>query len=317
MQGNFRRRTVESLIDKKEKFVIDGSMSTLLERMGADIKDPLWTAKVLLERPLLVKQVHLNYFRAGADCGITCSYQATIPGFINKGLTKEQAEDVIRRSVALFLEVRQQWWDEEGAKQGREWPLCLASCGPYGAYLCDGSEYRGHYGISEKELYDFHVSRAQLLWESGADMLLFETQPSLEETLIEADIASELEAPCWISYSCCDGEHTCEGQDIAECARLLAKKPSVRVIGVNCTAPQYIEPLILRLKGACDLPIAVYPNSGKVYDPESKTWVGNGDPQVFGKNAKRWYEIGAAAVGGCCTTGPEHIHAVRGALSSI
>ena len=65
--------------------VIDGSMATALEGLGCDLNNSLWTAKALERQPELVKQVHLDYFRAGADCGITCSYQATIPGLKKNG----------------------------------------------------------------------------------------------------------------------------------------------------------------------------------------------------------------------------------------
>ena len=76
-------------------------------------------------------------------------------------------------------------------------PLCLGACGPYGAYLADGSEYRGHYDVSDETWIDFHTKRAQLLWESGADLLLFETEPSLHEALIEAEIAETMKADYW------------------------------------------------------------------------------------------------------------------------
>ena len=312
-----KRATAAQLIDERGRFVIDGSMSSLLERYGADLNDPLWTAKVLLEQPELVKRVHTAYFRAGADCGITCSYQATIAGLMKKGLTEAQSEEVIKNSVEIFLQAREEWWEEEGKSAHRAWPLCLGACGPYGAYLADGSEYRGNYGIGAEELRGFHFRRAQLLWEAGADMLLFETQPSLGETLVETDIAAELGAPCWVSYSCKDEAHTCEGQDIADCARAMAQRPCVKVIGVNCTAPHLIEPLITRIKSACGLPIAVYPNSGKTYDPLTKTWTGKGDAAGFGESAVRWFGAGASAVGGCCTTSDEHIRAVCGALDAM
>ena len=95
------------------------------------------------------------------------------------GYTKEQAEELIAKSVEIFLEAREEWWQEEGEKAGHTWPLCLASVGPYGAYLADGSEYRGHYEVSEETLYEFHKHRMELLWEAGADLLL-ETLDALE-----------------------------------------------------------------------------------------------------------------------------------------
>ena len=304
--------TIEQVLKQCGILVIDGSMSTALERLGADLNDSLWTARVLAEQPELIERVHLDYFRAGADCGITCSYQATIPGFLARGYTTAEAEELIRRSVRLFLKARDKWWAEEGKGEGRCYPLCLAGVGPYGAYLADGSEFRGRYGTDRQTLYDFHRRRMELLWKEGPDLLLIETQPSLEEALIEAEIAESLGADYWISFSCRDGKHICEGTPIRECARVLCDgtHPRLRMIGVNCTDPAWIVSLIRELKASADLPVGVYPNSGQVYDPIAKTWSGAGGEADFGNYALRYMAAGADAVGGCCTTTAEHIRLV-------
>lgn len=147
---------------KKQICVIDGSMGTALEHLGANLNNSLWTARVLLDQPELVKKVHLDYFHAGADAGITCSYQATIPGLMANGLSEKEAEDLIVRSVKVFQEARNEWWEKEGKAADRAYPMCLAGIGPYGAYLADGSEYKGHYGIPDAALHDFHQRRAEL-----------------------------------------------------------------------------------------------------------------------------------------------------------
>ena len=81
MMKNF----IENIIKENKIMVIDGSMSTPLENRGVSLNSKLWTAKILAEQPELIKQVHKNYFKAGADCGITCSYQASIPGLMENG----------------------------------------------------------------------------------------------------------------------------------------------------------------------------------------------------------------------------------------
>ena len=305
------KASLQSILDTCGIMVIDGSMSTALENMGLDLNHRLWTAKALAENPELVKQVHINYFRAGADCGITCSYQASIPGLMSCGYTEEESEALIRRSVELFLAARNEWWEKEGLTAGRVWPLCLAGMGPYGAYLADGSEYTGAYQVSDEELTAFHARRAGLLWDAGADILLFETQPSLHEALLEARIAEEMGADYWISFSCRDGKHNGKGEPIAECAAALSQDhPHLKMIGVNCTRPEYIESLIHCLRSSTALPIAVYPNSGEVYDPVTKTWTHAGGELDFGTYALRYMAAGASAVGGCCTTVEKHIRQV-------
>jgi homocysteine S-methyltransferase len=308
------KASLQNILDTCGIMVIDGSMSTALENMGLDLNHRLWTAKALAENPELVKQVHINYFRAGADCGITCSYQASIPGLMSCGYSAEEAEELIRRSVRLFLDARDEWWEMEGRAAGRAWPLCLAGMGPYGAYLADGSEYTGAYQVSDDELIAFHTRRAKLLLDAGADILLFETQPSLHEALLEARIAEELCADYWISFSCRDGQHNGRGEAIAECAAALSlDHPHLQMIGVNCVKPEHVESLIRCLKSSTTLPIAVYPNSGEVYDPVTKTWTHAGGDLDFGTYALRYMAAGVNAVGGCCTTVETHIRQVADA----
>lgn len=113
------RHTLEETLHNTGIMVIDGAMSTALEALGCNLADSLWSAKILAEAPEKIKQAHSDYFKAGADCGITASYQATIPGFMAKGATREEAEGFIRRAVELFKEARSEWWEEEGRESGR------------------------------------------------------------------------------------------------------------------------------------------------------------------------------------------------------
>ena len=307
------KASLDEILTRNKIMVIDGSMSTALENLGAEHKNDLWTAQTLVDNPDLIKKVHINYFRAGADCGITCSYQATIPGLVKHGFTESQAEEIITRSVKIFQEAREQWWNNEGKAAGRVYPLCLGSVGPYGAYLADGSEYTGNYKIDDKNLRKFHRRRIELLNEAGSDLLLFETQPSLKEVLIEASIAEELGANYWISFSCADGKKINDGTKILDCARELSDKnlyPHLKMLGVNCTKPEYIVSLIRELKQVTDLPIGVYPNSGEIYDPNTKTWTHSENAKDFGAYALSYMEAGASAVGGCCTTVEKHIEQV-------
>ena len=294
------------------RLVIDGSMSTALEHLGCRFKDKLWTARALAERPEAVKEVHLQYLRAGADCHITCSYQATIPGLLENGFSQAEAEEIIRRSVRVFHEARDEWWTREGGKEsGRVYPIGLAGIGPYGAYLSDGSEYVGRYGADDKTLRDFHKSRVRLLLEEKPDYLLFETMPSFREVLIATELAEESGAEYWGSFSCLDGKHICEGDDIRQCAETLSKeRPRLKAIGVNCVKPQFVESLICELKAGCDLPVVVYPNSGETWEPVKKIWYGGAEKVSFGDWARRYYAAGASAVGGCCTTVDSHIRQV-------
>ena len=127
---DYMKNTFDNVMNKVKTMIVDGAMATELETMGCDLNDELWSAKVLAEQPELIKKVHLSYFKAGADCGITASYQATIPGYMKKGYSEEDAEKLIALSVKLLQEAREEWWSTEGKNSGRVYPLIAAAIGP-------------------------------------------------------------------------------------------------------------------------------------------------------------------------------------------
>jgi homocysteine S-methyltransferase len=302
---------IRSILDQYPALVIDGALATELERRGCDLKDELWSARILLEQPEIIKQVHLDYFKAGADCAITASYQATIEGFQKRGLSQTEAIALIQKSVSLAREARDEFWAEETNRAGRAKPFVAASVGPYGAFLADGSEYRGQYGLSQKELIDFHRPRMKALVESGADLLACETIPSLVEAQAIARLLAEFpNTSAWISFSARDEMHISEGQVFADCVQHLEGHPQVVALGINCTSPAYVPSLIREAGKKTEKPLLVYPNSGETYNAARNDW--NGDPalEVFGTHAREWYEAGARLIGGCCRTTPEDIRVI-------
>ena len=147
--------------------------------------------------------------------------------------------------------------------------------------------------------------------KAGADIILFETVPSLKEAKVEAEIAEEYGYDYWISFSCLSENIICEGTPIAECATTFAKGyPHLKMIGVNCTKPEYIIGLIHKIKENCDIPIGVYPNSGEEYDAVKKVWFGKQSALSFEQYAYNYMKSGASAVGGCCTTVAKHVEEV-------
>lgn len=277
--------------------VLDGGLATELERRGHDLRDPLWSARVLLEEPEAVSAVHRDYLEAGAECLSSASYQATVPALERRGLSHQRAADLIQSSVRLARAVA----DEK--------PPCLvaASLGPYGAYLADGSEFCGDYRVSDEELRDFHSERLDLLIEAEPDVLACETVPALREAEILARLIESRGFPAWISFSCRDRERTCHGEPIEECARLLDAVSSVVAVGVNCTAPEFIADLTARIASATVKPIVVYPNGGQTWDAVTRSWQGSADVDRFVELARGWRSAGAASIGGCCQTTHEHI----------
>ncbi|MBK8420068.1 homocysteine S-methyltransferase [Candidatus Villigracilis saccharophilus] len=303
---------IETILEKYPVAIVDGALATELERRGCDLNDALWSAKVLMEQPELIHQVHLDYFYAGADFAITASYQATVEGFARRGLNRDDALDLMKKSVQIAQTARDEFWSDENNRIDRARPLIAGSVGPYGAFLADGSEYRGDYGLTEQELIDFHRPRVEALIASGADLLACETIPCLIEAQALVKLLSEFPNTfAWFCFSAKDDEHISNGEKISDCAKWLNQIPQAAAIGINCTSPLYIPSLIREIKKNTDKPVLVYPNSGEIYDPISNTWHGETSCDAFGKQSKEWFENGAVIIGGCCRTTPDHIREVR------
>ena len=290
--------------------ILDGGLSNVLEELGCDLNHELWSAKLLIDQPELIIKAHLAYLRSGAQCIITSSYQASIKGFERIGLNRSDAIKLLIRSVELALEAKNIFLKES---RNNETIYVAASIGPYGAFLADGSEYRGNYLISDNELMEFHAEKINILESTDVDFLAFETIPSLLEVSVLSQLLISSAKPSWVSFSCKDEFHLNDGSKIIEAAKLLADNPKIFAIGVNCTSPKYISAIIDSLKQSLpEKKILVYPNSGEVYHVQSKSWLGVSDPFSFEKMAQEWREKGADIIGGCCRIGPEHIKRISG-----
>lgn len=295
--------------------LLDGGLSNQLESQGCNLSHKLWSAKMLVESPEEIVEAHLTYLKAGAHCITTSSYQATVPGFISSGFDDKTSESLIVKSVHLAEEAIEHY--SSLAKNNLR-PLIAASIGPYGAYLADGSEYHGNYGVTDKELKEFHQGRISLLDKTNADFFACETIPSFQEARILAELLKETNKSAWVSFSCKDEQHINDGTPIEECVEFLAKHSNVFALGVNCTAPKYISGLIKSIKKkSADKKIVVYPNSGEVFNADNKTWFGLSDPNSFVSMAKEWHSLGADILGGCCRIGPEHISSLHNAIKGL
>ncbi|WP_139492453.1 homocysteine S-methyltransferase [Brevibacillus dissolubilis] len=301
---------IDAILSEHSMMILDGALATELESHGCNLDDPLWSARVLLECPELIYQVHSDYFHAGADCAITASYQATIPGFAARGIQEEEAVDLIKQTVLIARRARDDFW-RQNTQTNRPKPLVVASVGPYGAYLADGSEYVGIYGVTDETLAQFHRPRMAALIEAGADLLAFETIPSLQEAKVLESLLREFPGTyAWLSFSLLDEKSISDGSKLAECARIFDGSEQIAAIGLNCAPITVVTGAIRELSGSTGKPILVYPNSGETYQPETKTWSGEQSCSHFDLKSKEWYDAGARLIGGCCRTAPRHIEEI-------
>ena len=295
--------------------VLDGGLSNQLEAQGADLRDTLWSARLLADDPARITTAHAAYYAAGAQVVITSSYQASFQGFATRGIDKAQAAQLLRRSVELAREAEVAAAEREardGASPRRRW--VAASVGPYGAILADGSEYRGRYGLSIADLEAFHALRFETLAGAIPDVLALETIPDTDEARALMNLVRGSGVPCWLSFSAV-GRKTRAGQPLTEAFALAADVDEVIAVGVNCCAPRDVRAAVEIASSVTGKPVVVYPNSGEAWDAKARAWR---EESTFDAGLVRsWIDAGARLIGGCCRVGPDAIRQVSSAVREV
>ncbi len=306
---------LEPFVGRRGAAVLDGGLATELEARGLELDDPLWSARALIVAPETIARVHRDYLEAGADVITTATYQATLPGLVARGLSEARARETLASGVTLARAERDRFWEARFAREAALRPLVAASIGSYGAFLADGSEYRGDYGLDRESLAVWHRSRLHVLEESGADLLAFETIPSLVEVEAIAALLAERDGlPAWISFQARDASRLADGSPIESAAAIAERSPRTIAVGVNCVAPTMVAALLTNLARATAKPLAAYPNRGDAWDATSRRWIDRPSEIDFAALAREWRTLGARLIGGCCRTRPEDIRTIVASL---
>ncbi|CAJ1038766.1 putative homocysteine S-methyltransferase [Leishmania braziliensis MHOM/BR/75/M2904] len=311
------------LADPKHVVMLDGGLGTELEARGCNLLDPLWSGEVLLKSPQKIQDVELAYLQAGARCLITASYQITPKSLMeHRLLTEEAAVAVIEESVRIAQVVRERYVKENPQAE----PVFVAgSVGPYGAYLADGSEYRGDYVRSAEEFKEFHRARIAALLRAGVDVLAIETQASAAEVHAIVALLQEEHPNCraWVSFTTSRTSPVKAISDDttwAEIIPFLEMSPQVVAVGVNCIPMAEASAVLAHLHTLTTMPLVVYTNSGESYNPATKTWhpiaMADGTTLSLAALAPEWASQGARIIGGCCRTRPSDIAGAAAALRS-
>ncbi|WP_316669837.1 homocysteine S-methyltransferase [uncultured Propionibacterium sp.] len=294
--------------------VLDGAMATELEARGVPMHESLWSAGAIDSAPDEISAVHTCYLEAGARVIETNTYQAAVLGPTDAGARPAQARGLIRDAAGLALLAVEDWADGHPGLRA----LVAGSIGPFGAHLCDGSEYTGAYELSPAEYRAFHAERIRSLDEGGVDVLAVETMPKLDEARAVVElIAAETGRPAWV---CFQVRHRpgppvlADGTSLEEAARWAQATGAVEAVGVNCVGPGSVAPALKALAAHTGKPLVCYPNSGEAWDGRARRWVPSGAPVDWASLVPGWLDLGARLIGGCCRTGPRDIARIAAAL---
>ncbi len=287
-----------SLIEKFTQSVLlfDGGMGTELYNRGVFINKCF--EELNLSNPSLVKQVHSDYKKAGADVLETNTFGA------NRYKLK---------SYQLFDKIYQ--INFEGARIAREIAgediYVAGAIGPLGARI----EPLGP--ISNEEAQQYFSEQIKPLLDGGVDLFILETFVYPEE-LQQAVLAVK---------SFCDLPIIAQMTIDEDGTSLTGAKPEVMIkeleqlgadaIGINCTVgPQIMLNWLEQVRKLTILPISLMPNAGKPKNIDGRN-IYLTSPEYLAEYTKHFIQSGANIVGGCCGTNPEHIKRMRAAINAI
>lgn len=294
--------------------ILDGGMSRELQRLGAQLKQPEWSALALIDAPDIVRQVHAEFIEAGADVVTTNSY-ALVPFHIGEERFRTEGASLISLSGKLAREAA----DASGRK------VTVAGSLPpiFGSY----------------EPQNFDPSRVQdylkVLVENLAphvDVWLGETLSLIAEGEAVREAVTETGKPFCVSFTLNDdaaqvngGEPQLRSGETVRAAAEWAAGSGAAALLFNCSKPEVMKAAVetaasvFKDKGV-SIEIGVYANAFEGEQGDSAANEGlhgtraDLTDDAYSRFACSWADAGATMIGGCCGIGAAHIHTVAGVL---
>jgi S-methylmethionine-dependent homocysteine/selenocysteine methylase len=283
--------------------VLDGAGGTELERRGYIDRRRLWSAGAIEDAPELVVRIHRDYIDAGAQVITTQTFTCCRRRFGKAG-AEALFEPLTRRGVALAIDARRE--------ANRPDVLIAGSLSPLEHCYRPELAPRGDDGYTE------HLESVRLLADAGADLLVVETMNTIDEARAALRAAKTTGLDVVVGLCCGRGGQLLSGERVRDAVRALDPlEPAAYAI--NCTPPALTTRALADLGAATATPFGAYANAG---DWSNGTWsrifgaefIFEVDPDAYLQHAMGWRELGAAFIGGCCGTTPDHIHRLAGVL---
>ena len=278
--------------------LLDGGMGQELVARSGDDPTPLWATRVMIDHPGLVRDIHTDYFAAGATIATTNTYA------IHHDRLERAGMDPLFHALHLRALA-----EAHEAKAAHGAGRIAGSMGPLMA------SYRPDLTQPLDIAVPKYAEIAQIL-AAHVDVILCETMASVE--MAEGALAGAQAAgkPVWLSVSVDDhdGSLLRSGELVSDLARLVRDYPVAAMLA-NCSVPESMAAALGALK---DLgkPFGAYANgfthiSGNFLKdaPTVKELTHRHDltPEKYGDFAISWVAMGATIIGGCCEVGPAHI----------
>jgi methionine synthase / methylenetetrahydrofolate reductase(NADPH) len=280
--------------------VCDGAMGTMLHAGGVSLDRSL--PELNASHGDLVRSIHRAYIAAGADIIETNTFGASRVRLARYGLSGRTTE-LNRAGVRLAREAQEQ--------SGLASVLVAGSVSPA---TPGGLTHR----LPVRERREAFREQIEALFEGGIDLLLFETFGSLAELVEAVGVAFSLgSVPVVAQMTFVEDGRTLGGDSPEDVATTLSDL-GVAALGANCTlGPQGLLDVLVELARWTSLPLTAQPNAGPPTLNDGQFQYTSADPGYFARHARRFVELGATLVGGCCGTTPAHIEAVAAVVAGI
>ena len=298
---------LQERLDRGEVIILDGATGTELERRGVPMHGVSWSAAALKTHPDVVRQVHEDFIRAGADIIITNTFATARHNLEGAGMG-ELVRELNTKAVALAQEAR------EAAAVDR--PVYVAGS-------MSTSRFRLESGLMpsvEQEKANYR-EQAQLLVEAGVDLIMLEMMADVEHSSYAIEAAVSTGLLTWVGYSCRPNEDDpdvlllrSQGETFAEALDSLMPLGG-SLVSVMHTRVEDTAPALRVVQEHWRGPVGSYPHSGKFRMPNWQ-FADIISPQGFLAEAQKWVEMGVQLLGGCCGLGPEHIRLLREQLQT-
>ncbi len=283
---------------------MDGALGTELERRSPDPRAtalPLWSTHALLHDAPLIREIHRDHRRAGAEILTANTFRTQ-----RRILAREGLGDRVGELTALAVALAREAADEADAGGGRT--AWVAGSAPP---LEDC--YRPERVPDDAALAREHTEHARGLVRAGVDLILVETINTAREGVAALRAAREAGAEACISFVCDGAGRLLSGEALARALDAVAGLQPLAVL-VNCLPPRHVRACLPALR-ASGIPFGVYANLGSPDDDVGFRRSDECSPQAFADLATGWVAAGASIVGGCCGTQPAHIAAIGAALA--
>ncbi len=288
--------TLRELIDDGRTHVVDGAMGTLLYSRGVFLN--VCYDELVLRQPDLIRDIHREYVRAGAEILETNTFGANPVKLAQYGLADET--ETINRAAASLAR------DAAGQRAS-----VVGAIGPLGVRIEPFGE------MSHDEARTAFGRQVDGLLSGGVDGFIIETFSDVEEVRAAFEaIRARTTLPVIAQMTVGTDGKTYYGTDPATFGPLL-QAMGADVVGVNCSVgPHGVLEAIEQLAKVVSVPMSAQPNAGLPREVgDRKIYMAS--PEYMAEYARRIVEAGARFVGGCCGTTPDHIKAIIGFVKSV